>query len=41
MNGGCALETDIFWGNNNVQETLLKYRFEEHQRPPSSINAKH
>ncbi len=30
MNGGCALETDPFWGNIHVQETLLKYRFEEH-----------
>ncbi len=25
MNGGCALETDSFWGNIHVQETLLKY----------------
>jgi hypothetical protein len=30
MNGGCVLETDPFWGDINVQETLLKYRFEEH-----------
>jgi hypothetical protein len=30
MNGGCLTETDPFWGNNNVWETLLRYRFEEH-----------
>jgi hypothetical protein len=30
MNGGCALEKDPFWGNDNVRETLLRYRFEEH-----------
>ncbi len=30
MNGGCALETDPFWGNVHVQETVLKYRFKEH-----------
>jgi hypothetical protein len=30
MNGGCTLETDSFWENIHVQETLLKYRFEEH-----------
>jgi hypothetical protein len=30
MNGGCALESDPFWGNNSIRETLLKYRFEEH-----------
>ena len=30
MNGGCALESDPFWGNNCIRETLLKYRFEEH-----------
>ncbi len=30
MNGGCALETDLFWGNMHVWETLLKHRFEEH-----------
>jgi hypothetical protein len=29
MNGGCALESDPFWGHNNILETLLKYRFEE------------
>jgi hypothetical protein len=30
MNGGCVLETDPFWGDINVWETLLRYRFEEH-----------
>jgi hypothetical protein len=30
MNGGCVLVTDPFWGDINVQETLLRYRFEEH-----------
>ena len=30
MGEGCALETDSFWGNIHVRETLLKYRFEEH-----------
>jgi hypothetical protein len=30
INGGCALETDTFRGNNDVQKTLLKYGFEEH-----------
>ncbi len=30
MNGGCALESDPFWGHNDIPETLLKYRFEEH-----------
>jgi hypothetical protein len=30
MNGGCVLETDLFWGNIDVWETLLRYRFEEH-----------
>ena len=30
MNGGCALENDPFWGDKNVRETLLRYRFEEH-----------
>jgi hypothetical protein len=30
MNGGCVLETNPFWGNINVRETLLRYRFEEH-----------
>jgi hypothetical protein len=29
MNGGCALESDPFWGHNNIRKTLLKYRFEE------------
>ena len=29
-NGGCALESDPFWGNNNVCDILLKYRFEDH-----------
>ncbi len=27
MNGGCALETDSFWGYIHVQETLFKYRW--------------
>jgi hypothetical protein len=30
MSGGCALESDPFWGHNNIRKTLLKYRFEEH-----------
>jgi hypothetical protein len=30
MNGGCALESDPFWGHNDIHKTLLKYRFEEH-----------
>ena len=30
MKGGCVPETDPFWGNVNVRETLLRYRFEEH-----------
>ncbi len=30
MNRGCALESDTFWGDNNIRETLLKYRYEEH-----------
>ena len=30
LNGGCVLETDPFWGNINVREIWLRYRFEEH-----------
>ena len=30
MNEGCLTETNPFWGNSNVRETLLRYRFEEH-----------
>ncbi len=33
MNGGCALESDPFWGHTVIRKTLLKllkYRFEEH-----------
>jgi hypothetical protein len=30
MNGGCALESDPLWGDNNICKTLLKYRFEKH-----------
>ena len=30
MDNGCAVEKDSFWGNKNVRELLLKYRFEEH-----------
>ncbi len=30
METGCAQEKDPFWGNVNVQELLLKYRFEDH-----------
>ena len=30
LNGGCVLETNPFWGNINVREILLRYRFEEH-----------
>ena len=36
MNGGCALESDPFWGNNCIRETLLKYRFEEHSASHSA-----
>jgi hypothetical protein len=37
MDDGCALEKDKFWGNIHVQETLLKYRFEEHSSHHSSL----
>ncbi len=30
MNGCCVLETNPFWGDIYVRETLLRYRFEEH-----------
>jgi hypothetical protein len=30
MNEGCVLESNSFWGNISVRETLLTYRFEEH-----------
>jgi hypothetical protein len=30
MNGGCTLESDPFWGHNDMGKTLLKYRCEEH-----------
>ncbi len=30
MKRGCVVETDPFWGNVNVREALLRYRFEEH-----------
>jgi hypothetical protein len=30
MNRGCALESHPFWGHNDIRETLLRYRFEEH-----------
>jgi len=36
MSGGCALESDPFWGNNCIRKTLLKYRFEEHSTSHSS-----
>jgi hypothetical protein len=36
MNGGCALESDPFWGNNCIRESLLKYRFEEHSASHSA-----
>ena len=36
MNGGCALESDPFWGNNCIRETLLKYRFEVHSASHSA-----
>ena len=36
MNGGCALESDPFWGNYYIHETLLKYRFEEHSASHSA-----
>ncbi len=29
-NGGCVLETNPFWGDIDVWEILLRYRFEEH-----------
>jgi hypothetical protein len=37
MNGGCVLETDPFWGDSNVWETLLRYRFEEHSFNHSAL----
>ena len=30
MNEGCARLSDPFWGNKNIRDILLKYRFEEH-----------
>ena len=30
MKEGCAIESDPFWGNKNIRDILLKYRFEEH-----------
>ncbi len=30
MENGCAVKKDPFWGNKNVRELLLKYRFQEH-----------
>ncbi len=30
MNKGFALESDAFWGHNDICKTLLEYRFEEH-----------
>ncbi len=36
-NVGCVLETDPFWGDINVQETLLRYRFEEHSFSHSAL----
>ncbi len=27
---GCAVKKDSFWGNKNVWELLVKFRFEEH-----------
>jgi len=30
MKDGCATESDPFWGNKNIRDILLKYRFEEH-----------
>ena len=36
MSGGCALESDPFWGNNCICKTLLKYRFEEHSASHSA-----
>jgi hypothetical protein len=29
-NEGCAPELDPFWGNKNIRDIFLKYRFEEH-----------
>ncbi len=37
MNGGCVLEMDPFWGDINVQEKLLRYRFEEHSFSHSAL----
>ncbi len=36
MNGGCALESDPFWGNNCIRETMLKYRFDKHSASHSA-----
>jgi hypothetical protein len=37
MNGGCVSETDPFWGDVNVWETLLRYRFEENSFGHSAL----
>jgi hypothetical protein len=36
MSGGCALESDPFWSNTCIRETLLKYRSEEHSASHSA-----
>jgi len=30
MNEGCARELDPYWGNKEIRDILLKYKFEEH-----------
>jgi hypothetical protein len=40
MNGDCVIETNPFGGNINVQETLLRYRFEEHSFSHNALRFK-
>jgi hypothetical protein len=39
MNGGCVFETNPVWGDINVQETLLRYRWCGARLSGSKINA--
>jgi len=40
MNEGCLTEINPFGGDNNVRETLLRYRFEEHSFSHSASHVK-
>ena len=31
LDGGCAIEEDIFWGNKKLRDILLRVRFDEHE----------